>query len=58
MLPIYFVCEDVVEVISGNKTIIIKISLHKNLLNFLIIQILSKILSNFLEFMSGDLSLN
>lgn len=49
--------KDVVEVISCHETIVIKISLHKDLLNLLIIEVFSEILSNLLEFMGGDLSL-
>lgn len=50
--------QDVVEVISGNETIVIKIGLDKNLLDFLIVQILSKILGDLLQLVGGDLSLN
>jgi hypothetical protein len=50
--------EDVVEVIGRDETIVVEVSLHEDLLNFLIIQVLSEILGNLLELMGGDLSLN
>jgi hypothetical protein len=58
LLPIDLVGEDVVEVISSDETIVIKVSLHENLLDFLVIQVLAEVLGNLLELMGGDLSLN
>ena len=58
MFPIDLVGQDVVEVIGGNETIVIKIGLDENLFDFLIVQILSKILGDLLQLVGGDLSLN
>ena len=49
--------QDVVEVVSGNETIVIKIGLDENFFDFLIVQILSEILGDLLQLMGGDLSL-
>ena len=58
MFPIDLVGEDVVEVIGSDETIIIKISLHKDLLDLLIIEVFTEVLGDLLELVSGDLSLN
>jgi hypothetical protein len=58
LFPIDLVGEDVVEIIGSDETIIIKISLHKNLLDFLIIEVLTEVLGDLLQLVSGDLSLN
>ena len=58
MLPIDLVGEDVVEVIGSDETIIIEIGLHKDLLDFLVIEVLSEVLGDFFELVGGDLSLN
>ena len=50
--------QDVVKVVSSHETIIIKISLHENLLDFLVSQVFTKIFGDLLEFVGGDLSLN
>lgn len=58
MLPIDFMGEDVVEVIGSHETIIVKVSLYKNMLNFFVVKVFSKVFGNFLELMGGYLSLN
>ena len=58
MFPIDLVGEDVVEVVSSHKTVVIEVSLHEDLLDFLIIELLSEVLGNLLEFVGGDFSLN
>jgi hypothetical protein len=58
LFPIDLVGEDVVEVITGNKTVVIEVGLHEDLLNLLVVEVLSEVLGNFLEFVGGDLSLN
>lgn len=58
LFPIYFVGEDVVEVIGGDKSIIIEVGLDEDLFNFFIIEVFSEILGNFFEFESGDFSLD
>jgi hypothetical protein len=50
--------EDVVEIVSSHETVIIEVSLHENLLDFLVIKVFSKILGNLLELVGGDFSLN
>lgn len=50
--------QDVVKVIRSHETIVVKIGLDENLLDFLVIQIFTKILSNLLELVGGDFSLN
>lgn len=50
--------EDVVEVISCNETIVIKIRLHEDLLDLLIVEVLSEILGHLLELVGGDLALS
>jgi hypothetical protein len=40
LLPIDLVGEDVVEVISSDETVVIKIGLHKNFLDLLVVEVL------------------
>jgi hypothetical protein len=58
LVPIDLVGEDVVEVVSSDKTVVIEVSLHEDLLDFLIIEVFSEVLGNLLELVGGDLSLN
>jgi hypothetical protein len=58
LFPIYFVGEDVVEVVSGDKTIVIEIGLNENLLDFFVVEVLAEVLGNLLQLVGGDLSLN
>ena len=58
MLPIDLVGEDVVEVISSDETIVIKIGLNEDLLDVLVIEVLSEILGDLLQLVGGDFSLN
>ena len=58
MFPINLVGEDVVEVVSSDKTVVIEVSLHEDLLDFLIVEVFSEVLGDLLELVGGDLSLN
>jgi len=58
LLPIYFVGEDVVEIVSGDETIVIEVGLHEDLLDLLVVEVFSEVLSNLLELVGGDLALN
>jgi hypothetical protein len=51
------VAHDVVEVISSDKTVVIEVSLHENLLDFLVIEVFNKVLGDLLELVGGDLAL-
>jgi len=57
LLPIDFVGHDVVEIVSSHETIIIKIGLNEDLIQILIVQILTQIMSDFLQLSNTDLSL-
>ena len=50
--------KDVVEVISGNETIVIEIGFHEDLLDLLVVQVLAEVLGHLLELMGGDLALS
>ena len=50
--------EDVVEVVSSDKTVVIEVSFHEDLLDFLIVEVFSEVLGDLLELVGGDLSLN
>ena len=58
LLPINFVGHDVVEIVGGDKSIIIEISLEEHMVNLVFGQILSQFLSNLFELSGGDLALN
>jgi hypothetical protein len=58
LLPIDLVGEDVVEVVSSDETIIVEVGLNKDLLDLLVIKVLSEVLGDLLELVGGDLSLN
>lgn len=47
---------DVVEIITSDKSIIIEVSLGEDMLNFIISQVFSQILSNLFEFKGGESS--
>ena len=57
LIPINFVGHDVVEIISGDKSIVIQISLGENVLNFIIVQGFSQFLSDLFQFGSSDSTL-
>jgi hypothetical protein len=57
LLPVDLVGEDVVEIVSSHKTVVIEISLHENLLDFLVIEVFNKVLGDLLELVGGDLAL-
>ena len=56
LIPIDLVSHNVVEVVWGNKSIIVQIGLGESVLNALIIQILSQFLGDFLQFKGGESS--
>ena len=45
---------DVVEIVSSNESIIIKISLGENVLNLVIGQVLTQLLGDLLQFKNGE----
>jgi hypothetical protein len=50
--------EDVVEVVTSHETIVVQVSLHEDLLDLLVIEVLAEVLRHLLELVGGDLSLN
>ena len=48
---------DVVEIVSGNESIIVKISLVEDVVNLVLSQVLTQVLSDLLEFVGSDFSL-
>jgi len=56
LFPINSVSHDVVEVITGDKSIIIEIGLSEDLVNFLVVQVLSQFVSYFFQLQSCNLS--
>lgn len=57
LLPINLMSHDVVEIIACDKPVIIQISFGKIMLNFIVCQSLSKILSDFFKLQGGDSAL-
>jgi hypothetical protein len=57
LLPVDLVGGDVVEIVSSHKTVVIEVSLHENLLDFLVIEVFTKVLGDLLELVGGDLAL-
>jgi len=58
LFPVDLVGHDVVKVITGDETIVIEISLVEHVVPFVLGEILAQFLSNFLEFVNGDLALH
>lgn len=58
LLPIYFVGEDVVEVVGSDESVVIEVGLHEDLLNLLVVEVFSEVLGNLLQLVGGDLALN
>ncbi len=57
LFPVNLVGHDVVEIVSGNESIIIQIGLGENVLNFIISQVLSQFSSDLLQLQSGESTL-
>ena len=57
LLPVYLVGHDVVEVIGGDKSIIIEISLVEYVVPLVIAHVLSQLLADLLQLVGGDFSL-
>ncbi len=57
LFPVNLVGHDVVEIVSGNESIIIQISLGENVLNFIISQVFSQFSSDLLQLQSGESTL-
>ena len=49
---------DIVEIVSSHETILIEISFRKNVVQLFLAQVLSQVLSYFLELKHSDLALN
>lgn len=49
---------DVVEIVRGDKSIIIKISLEEHVVDLVFSQVFSQFLGDLLEFSGGDFALN
>lgn len=58
LIPINFVGHDVVEIVSSNETILIKISLAENVVKLFFGKILTKISGDLLQLVNSDLTLN
>ena len=57
MIPVDTVSHDVVEVIGSDETVIIQVGLDEHVVQFLISQVFSQILGNFLQVIHGELAL-
>ena len=57
LFPVNLVGHDVVEIVSGNESIIIQISLGENVLNFIISQVFSQFSSDLLQLQSCESTL-
>ncbi len=58
LFPVDLVGEDVVEVVAGDKSVVVEVGLHEDLLDLLVVEVFSEVLGNLLEFVGGDLSLS
>ena len=56
-IPINFVGHDVIEVILGDESIVVKVSLNEDFFNFFVSHVFSEILGNFFEVKGGEFSL-
>ena len=56
MFPINFVSHDIVEIVSGDESIIVQIGFGEDVLDFLISQVFSQILGDLFEFEGGESS--
>jgi molybdopterin-binding protein len=57
LFPVNLVGHDVVEIVSGDESIIIQIGLGEDVLNFIISQVLSQFSSDLLQLQSGESTL-
>jgi hypothetical protein len=58
LLPVDLVGEDVVEVVGSHETVVVEVGLHEDLLDLLVVEVLSEVLGDLLELVGGDLSLS
>ena len=58
LVPIDFVSHDVVEVITSDKTVVIKVSLKENVVKLIFSKVFSQFLRNFLQLGNCNFSLN
>jgi hypothetical protein len=57
LVPIDLVGHDVVEIVGSHETIIVEVSLHEDLLNFLVSQVLSEVMGDLLQLVNSELAL-
>ena len=58
LLPVDLVGHDVVEIVSSDKSIIIKVSLGEDVVPFIVGKVLAEFLAELFQLKNGDLSLN
>ena len=56
LFPVNFVCHDVVEIVSGNESVVVQICLGENVLDLVVSQVLSQFLGDLLQLKSGESS--
>jgi hypothetical protein len=51
------VSHDVVEVVSSDKTVVVEVGLHEDLLNFLVGEVLPEVMGDLLQLLNGEFAL-